>query len=122
VNAFDEIWENFRRGQTLPGPAQNEASAQSVSLARTALQTPFTPVMILLLGPAMMSVHRLMPTSNTRRLVPFYEQRVFHNFDQIGDSNQAALLERYVLSLTQFGRLSNQIPPPPPPPPPHRKR
>src|SRR3981189_3532060 len=98
---FDEIWEKIRSAKHYAGQPRNEQSAQSVSLARTALQTAMqSGDESSLLEAWRMMAYTLMADEQYQEAVPFYEQSIQH-FDQIGDSNQAARSRiGYVLALT----------------------
>jgi len=108
--AFDEIWEKIRSAKHYAGQPRNEQSAQSVSLARTALQTAMqSGDESLLLEAWRMMAYTLMADEQYQEAVPFYEQSIQH-FDQIGDSNQAARSRiGYVLALTHSGRYQEAI-------------
>jgi CHAT domain-containing protein len=102
---FDQTWEKIRSAKHYAGQPRNEQSAQSVLLARTALEkATHSGDDALLLEAWRMMAYTLMADEQYQEAVPFYEQSI-QRFEQLGDFNQAARSRiGYVLALTHSGR------------------
>jgi len=103
---FDEIWEKIRSAKHYAGQPRNEQSAQSVSLARTALQTAMhSGDESLLLEAWRMMAYTLMADEQYQEAVPFYEQ-IFSISSKSAILVRPRVLESAMSWVNTFGTLS----------------
>src|SRR5437867_12004753 len=107
---FDGIWNEIRAAKLYAGQPGSEASVQSVSLARNALQLATdSGSQRLVLEAWRMLAYSLTANEQFEEAVPYYERSI-EGLEQAGEARQAARSKLgYIVALYHLGRYQEAL-------------